>query len=78
MPDFRQRFLALGDSYTIGEGVAAAEALAGATGAAPARATAYAIDDPEIVATTGWTTDELVRCDGRGRRSRRRMRWSRC
>ena len=48
-------FLALGDSYTIGEGVAEAERwpvqLAHALGiTAP----------PEIVARTGWTTDELA------------------
>ena len=51
-------FLALGDSYTIGEGVAPelrwpvqlAEAL---------RAEGVALDTPRIIATTGWTTDEL-------------------
>jgi lysophospholipase L1-like esterase len=50
--------LALGDSYTIGEGVAPQERwpvlLAGAL-----RESGIAIDDPQIVATTGWTTDEL-------------------
>jgi lysophospholipase L1-like esterase len=53
------RFLALGDSYTIGQGVSGAErwpdqlvdALHGA---------GVAIDMPEIVARTGWTTDELA------------------
>jgi lysophospholipase L1-like esterase len=53
------RFLALGDSYTIGEGVEAegrwpdqlADALR--TAGAPVAA-------PEIVARTGWTTDELA------------------
>lgn len=52
------RYLALGDSYTIGEGVPEsgrwpvqlAQAL---------RARGIALDDPQIVATTGWTTDEL-------------------
>jgi lysophospholipase L1-like esterase len=52
------RFLALGDSYTIGEGVAAAERwptqLAGLL-----RARGVAIGEPLIVARTGWTTDEL-------------------
>jgi lysophospholipase L1-like esterase len=51
-------WLALGDSYTIGEGVAiegrwpmqVAQAL---------RHDGIAIADPRIVATTGWTTDEL-------------------
>ena len=54
-----RRFLALGDSYTIGEGVDAADrwpsqlvrALTG-VGAAVA--------EPEIIASTGWTSDELL------------------
>ena len=51
-------YLALGDSYTIGEAVPAA-------GRWPAqlvqrlRARGVAIDDPRIIATTGWATDEL-------------------
>jgi lysophospholipase L1-like esterase len=51
-------YLALGDSYTIGEAVPAA-------GRWPAqlverlRARGVALDEPQIVATTGWTTDEL-------------------
>lgn len=53
------RFLALGDSYTIGEGVCArhrwpqqvVEAL---------RGEGEHIDDPQIIAVTGWTTDELA------------------
>lgn len=51
-------YLALGDSYTIGEGVADAgrwpvqlvQAL---------RADGLAITDPQVIAQTGWTTDEL-------------------
>jgi len=51
-------YLALGDSYTIGEGVEAhgrwpmqlAHAL---------REAGIPIGDPRIIATTGWTTDEL-------------------
>jgi lysophospholipase L1-like esterase len=53
------RFLALGDSYTIGEKVDAPSRwpvqLAGAL-----RAMHIDVDDPEIVARTGWTTDELA------------------
>ncbi len=53
------RYLALGDSYTIGEGVPEhgrwpvqlAEAL---------RREGFAIRDPRIIATTGWTTGELI------------------
>ncbi|QNN45782.1 SGNH/GDSL hydrolase family protein [Thermomonas brevis] len=52
-------YLALGDSYTIGEGVEE-------TGrwpmqlAARLREAGIAIADPRIIATTGWTTDELA------------------
>jgi len=52
------RFLALGDSYTIGEGVAE-EGRWPMQLARKLRADGIAIDDPLIVATTGWTTDEL-------------------
>ncbi len=53
------RFLALGDSYTIGEGVAANERWP-AQLAAMLHAHGIAIDAPETVARTGWTTDELA------------------
>jgi lysophospholipase L1-like esterase len=53
------RFLALGDSYTIGEGVDSAGRwpvqLAQAL-----RAKKLDVADPEIIARTGWTTDELA------------------
>ena len=59
MPRALKRYLALGDSYTIGEGVSAAERwpaqlarLLGARG--------VALAEPQIVARTGWTTDELA------------------
>ena len=52
------RYLALGDSYTIGEGVAPAGRWP-AQLVASLRAAGLAIDDPRIIATTGWTTDEL-------------------
>ena len=51
-------FLALGDSYTIGEAVSE-------QGRWPAqlvsrlRKEGVSVADPEIIATTGWTTDEL-------------------
>ena len=52
------RYLALGDSYTIGEGVAEAEGwpmqLARAL-----RIGGLAMSDPRIIARTGWSTDEL-------------------
>jgi lysophospholipase L1-like esterase len=47
------KYLALGDSYTIGEGVAPADRW-------PNRlAAALQLPEPEIIARTGWTTDEL-------------------
>ncbi|MFC5582830.1 SGNH/GDSL hydrolase family protein [Rhodanobacter terrae] len=52
------RYLALGDSYTIGEAVAAHERWP-AELVQRLRRAGVAIDDPRIVAVTGWTTDEL-------------------
>lgn len=51
-------FLALGDSYTIGEGVAENERWP-AQLVARLRADGIAIDDSQIIARTGWATDEL-------------------
>jgi len=53
------RILALGDSYTIGEGVAEYERWPNQL-AASLRGGGRAVDDVEIVARTGWTTDELA------------------
>ncbi len=53
------RYLALGDSYTIGEAVAAG-ARWPAVLVERLRQDGMAIDDPRIVAVTGWTTDELA------------------
>jgi len=52
------RILALGDSYTIGEGVAPADRWPDQLAAA-LRKSGSAIAPPEIIARTGWTTDEL-------------------
>ena len=54
-----RRFLALGDSYTIGEGVDAA-ARWPVRVAALLRERGADVGDPQIVARTGWTTDELA------------------
>lgn len=51
-------FLALGDSYTIGEGVPPARCWP-AQVAARLREEGTEVGEPRIVATTGWTTDEL-------------------
>jgi lysophospholipase L1-like esterase len=52
-------YLALGDSYSIGEGVDAAGRWPVQL-AARLRDAGIALDDPTIIATTGWTTDELA------------------
>jgi lysophospholipase L1-like esterase len=59
-PPSAARFLALGDSYTIGEGVAE-DARWPMQLAARLRQHGAAIDTPEIIARTGWTTDDLAR-----------------
>jgi lysophospholipase L1-like esterase len=47
------RYLALGDSYTIGESVASTERF-------PVQlARELGLSEPQIIAKTGWTTDEL-------------------
>lgn len=48
-----RRYLALGDSYTIGESVDATERF-------PAQlARELGLGEPQVIARTGWTTDEL-------------------
>jgi lysophospholipase L1-like esterase len=49
----RARYLALGDSYTIGESVPSAE------NCPHQLARVLGIGEPQIIAKTGWTTDEL-------------------
>jgi lysophospholipase L1-like esterase len=51
-------YLALGDSYTIGESVALNKNFPNQT-VALLRKEKISIDDPAIIAKTGWTTDEL-------------------
>ncbi|HWC52127.1 MAG TPA: SGNH/GDSL hydrolase family protein [Chitinophagaceae bacterium] len=51
-------YLALGDSYTIGESVPAVENFPNQTVQLLKKA-GYEFESPEIVAKTGWTTDEL-------------------
>src|ERR1044072_1064854 len=55
-----RRFLALGDSYTIGEGVAAEERWPELlVGLLAARG--VAVSPPRVIARTGWTTRDLTR-----------------
>ena len=53
------RFLALGDSYTIGESVSESDRWPVRLAAA-LRADGYNIGDPTIIARTGWTTGDLL------------------
>ncbi len=53
------RYLALGDSYTIGEGVLEAERWPVQL-ATRLRAAGLPVSPPEIIAFSGWTTDELA------------------
>ncbi|MGE0600270.1 MAG: SGNH/GDSL hydrolase family protein [Dehalococcoidia bacterium] len=55
----QESYLALGDSYTIGEGVAPDERWPNQL-AAMLRAKGAALNDPHIIAQTGWTTGELL------------------
>lgn len=55
VPSAESRYLALGDSYTIGESVPAADRF-------PVQlARRLRLGEPEIIARTGWTVDELNR-----------------
>jgi len=56
---FALRFLALGDSYTIGEGLPP-EASWPVQLVAKLRAEGVTMDDPILIAQTGWTTGELL------------------
>ena len=53
-----RRLLCLGDSYTVGEGVPAAEAWPHRVAAA-LRADGLDVAPPVVVAQTGWTTEDL-------------------
>jgi lysophospholipase L1-like esterase len=52
-------FLALGDSYTIGEGVTERDGWPSRL-VAGLRINGTGIDDPRVIARTGWTTDEIL------------------
>lgn len=58
MPGKTYTYLALGDSYTIGESVPAKENFPNQA-VQLLRKAGYDFSEPEIVAKTGWTTDEL-------------------
>jgi lysophospholipase L1-like esterase len=52
-------YLALGDSYTIGESVSAEGSFPYQLAAELTKAK-HPVSQPDIIATTGWTTDELI------------------
>jgi len=52
------RYLAIGDSYTIGEALVVEDSWP-MQWAHALRANGHAVSDPGIIAKTGWTTDEL-------------------
>jgi lysophospholipase L1-like esterase len=52
-------YLALGDSYTIGESVAASQSFPYQL-ATELNTLNYKVAEPTIIARTGWTTDELI------------------
>lgn len=52
-------YLALGDSYTIGEAVTESERWPNQL-VTKLKTDEVAVDKPRIIATTGWTTDELI------------------
>jgi len=55
----KKKYLALGDSYTIGESVNENERFPVQL-VSKLRGDSVDINDPVIIATTGWTTDELM------------------
>lgn len=57
--DTTKTYLALGDSYTIGQSVAESERFPNQT-IALLRAQNIKIGDPKIIATTGWITKNLI------------------
>src|SRR5688572_18907335 len=59
IPDTAKCFLALGDSYTIGQSVAEAERFPNQT-VQLLKNDNIKISDPEIIAVSGWTTTDLI------------------
>lgn len=58
-PVKKMKYLALGDSYTIGEGVLISERWPVLLTEA-LKAQNFDVESPQIIARTGWTTDELM------------------
>lgn len=58
-PIKKYHYLALGDSYTIGEMVPPNDNFPAQTAALLSSGTSIRVEPPRIIARTGWTTDEL-------------------
>lgn len=58
-PIKKYHYLALGDSYTIGEMVPPNDNFPAQTAALLSTGTSIRVEPPRIIARTGWTTDEL-------------------
>ncbi|HEX8334533.1 MAG TPA: SGNH/GDSL hydrolase family protein [Segetibacter sp.] len=58
-PTGEKRYLALGDSYTIGQGVSTEQRFPAQT-VALLRQSNIKINDPQYIAVTGWTTQNLM------------------
>ena len=58
-PESRLGFLALGDSYTVGEGIAESDHWPNQLATA-LRDAGIDVGPPNVIAATGWTTDELT------------------
>jgi len=56
--DDKKHYLALGDSYTIGQSVSANDNFPNQL---VTKAKGFDYDEPEIIATTGWRTDQLIK-----------------
>ncbi|GIV66960.1 MAG: SGNH/GDSL hydrolase family protein [Chloroflexota bacterium] len=54
------KYLALGDSYTVGEGIRKEDSLPNQLVNA-LKEDGYSFGEPVVIARTGWTTDELIR-----------------
>ena len=60
IPDTEKTYLALGDSYTIGQSVSEMERFPNQTVQLLLKNNNIKISDPEIIAVSGWTTTNLI------------------
>jgi len=70
-------YLALGDSYTIGEAVPQAQSFPYQLNTLLSAAS-FKVHAPEIIATTGWTTDDLIQAIAASNINAKKYDWLRC